>query len=258
MITGNLLLLGLLVGFALATLLDYLIEITSRELPLFSKSPPCPACNEYMGVSSQIPVIGYALMLGRCPHCGRNRSRTLPLMEILLISFSVWSFATLGISAAFQMSLLFMGLIGVTIVDIKKWIIPNYFVLIIVFVALIAIVLKNGNLLNALSGLGVATVVSLLLVIPQRFGSGDKSLALGDVKLCLAVGLWLGWVLAIYAFFVASLLASLIWIISGLFQGYSIQRRLQFGPFVALSTLLFGIGRAVDPQFVTHLLTFRF
>jgi len=156
------------------------------------------------------------------------------------------------------MSLLFMGLIGVTIVDIKKWIIPNYFVLIIVFVALIAIVLKNGNLLNALSGLGVATVVSLLLVIPQRFGSGDKSLALGDVKLCLAVGLWLGWVLAIYAFFVASLLASLIWIISGLFQGYSIQRRLQFGPFVALSTLLFGIGRAVDPQFVTHLLTFRF
>jgi len=258
MIPGNMLLIGLLVGFCLAALLDYLIEISSRELPFFSKSPPCSVCNEYMGMSSQIPVIGYALTLGRCPRCGQKRSLTLPLMELLLMSFSIWSFATLEISMAFQMSLLFMSLIGVTIVDLKKWIIPNYFVLIILFVGLIAIILKDGNLSNAVSGLGVAIGVSLLLVIPQRFGSGDKSLALGDVKLCLAVGLWLGWVLAIYAFFIASLLASLSWIISGLFNGYSIQRRLQFGPFVALSTLLFGIGRAVDPNFVTHLLTFRF
>ena len=104
----------------------------------------------------------------------------------------------------------------------------------------------------------MAAIVSLFLVIPQRLGSGDKTLALGDVKLCLVVGLWLGWVLAIYVFFVASLLASLFWIITGVFKGFSIQRRLQFGPFVALSTMLFGIGQAVDPHFVTHLLTFRF
>ncbi len=258
MIPGNMLLLGLFVGFGLAILLEYLVEITSRELPFLSKSPACPACNENMGMSSKLPVIGYALTLGRCPHCGQKQSLTLTLVEFLLISFSVWSFTTLEISMAFQMSLLCMGLLGVTVVDLKKWIIPNYFVLIILIVSLIPIISGVGNLVNALSGLGVAAIVSLFLVIPQRLGSGDKTLALGDVKLCLVVGLWLGWVLAIYVFFVASLLASLFWIITGVFKGFSIQRRLQFGPFVALSTMLFGIGQAVDSHFITHLLTFRF
>ena len=252
------LLFGLVIGISLAAILKYLIEITSRDLPLFSKSAHCPACEQNMGLSSQIPIIGYALTRGKCPRCGQKRPLTIPLLELSLISFSVWAFVTLGLSPAFQVSLLWMGLIGVAVVDYHKWIIPNYFVLIILFVGFIAMVSGDGSLKHALSGMGVAAIVSLFLVLPQRFGTTSKTLALGDVKLCLAVGLWLGWVLAIYVFFSASLLATFIWIISGPTQGFSTQRRLQFGPFVALSTMLFGIGRAVDPQFVTHLLTFRF
>ncbi len=142
--------------------------------------------------------------------------------------------------------------------DLKKWIIPNIFVVCVLAVAALSLLRGTISAGDSVRGLLIAAGVSLFIILPQRFGAGDKTIALGDVKLCLAVALWLGWILSVYVFFMASLLALGVWLISGLKEGFSSQRRVPFGPFVALSTLVFGIGRMVDPQFVTHLLTLRY
>ncbi len=172
--------------------------------------------------------------------------------------FTVWAFSAMKPVLAIQISVLCFALIGVTYMDLKKWIIPNAFIVYIIAIGVFGIMRGTVSIGHSLIGLGVAAVVSLFIVLPQRYGIEDKTLALGDVKLCLAVALWLGWILSAYVFFLASLLAFLTWVFVGFFKGFSTQRRVPFGPFVALSTMIFGIGRVLDPQFVTYLLTFRF
>lgn len=254
----ELFLIGVTSGIFLAWILSHLIEITTRETSILSRTPVCDSCTTIQPLWSQIPLLGYLISAGKCKQCGLQRSVFIPFFELLVIGFTTWVFVTMSISGALQLSLLFVAMLGISFMDMRKWIIPNIFVLLILFTAGLGILAGTVNPSHSLLGLGVALIVSIFIVLPQWFGSSDKTLSLGDVKLCLAVALWLGWILSVYVFFFASLLASLTWIFSGFFKGFSGQRRLQFGPFVALSTVIFGIGRVVDPSFVTHLLSFRF
>ncbi len=254
----ELLILGLMIGIVLAALYTHLVFVIRGDAPLLSQSAKCSACDEGQSLISRIPVLGVFLSDQPCKKCSHQRSYFVALYEISIILFTTWAFLALETMAAIQISMLFVALLGVAVLDMEKWIIPNRFVVLILVVAALGLISGYVHPLHSLIGLGVALVVSLFIILPQKYGGTDNTIALGDVKLCLAAALWLGWVLSVYVFFLASLLAVLAWGISGFFKGFSTQRRLQFGPFVALSTLIFGIGRVVDPQFVTHLLTFRF
>jgi len=250
--------LGVVIGIVLAYSLSHLFAIISQDISVFSKTLVCESCGAPQPFFHRIPIVSAFFSTGKCLACGHKTPRIYPLFEFIIFVFTVWAFSTMKPALAIQISVLCFALIGVTYMDLKKWIIPNAFIVYIIAIGVFGIMRGTVSIGDSLIGLGVAAVVSLFIILPQRYGSGDKTLALGDVKLCLAVALWLGWILSAYVFFLASLLAFLTWVFVGFFKGFSIQRRVPFGPFVALSTMIFGIGRVLDPQFVTHLLTFRF
>ncbi len=252
------LLLGISVGYILAVFLRHLINPLSADNSLKLKEIVCASCGAKQGLGAKFPIYSYLRYQGRCTACGHKDTVMSPLLELLTILFAIWAFTQLDFFSATQMSVLFFALLGIAVLDITKWIIPNIFVLVIVMTALIAIVGGDLSLIHSLGGLGVALIVSGLMLLPQLISKPESGYAFGDVKMSLAVALWLGWILSVYVFFLASILAFITWIIMGFFQGFSARRPLQFGPFVALSTMVFGIGRAMDPQFITHLLTFKF
>ncbi len=254
----EIILLGVLVGIVLASSLSHLFAVSYLGLSLFSAKLVCESCGEAQPILHRIPIIGSLFFTGKCHACGHSKPRLYPLLEFIIFGFSIWSFLVLKPILAIQISLLGFALMGVAYMDLKRWIIPNIFVEFVLACGVIGLMAGTVSPAQALFGVALASIVSLFIILPQRFGSGDGTLALGDVKLCLAVGLWLGWILATYVFFLASLLALLTWGISGLINGFSAQKRIPFGPFLALSTMIFGIGRVLDPLFVTHLLTFRF
>ena len=250
------LLIGLSFGFLMAVLLNRFISAFLRGEPSMFNHPTCNSCGTQYSWGDQFPVFGYLNHSRKCNTCSHKKSFMPPLYELAMILFSVWAFTQLEYPQALQISLLFFALIGITMVDLAKWIIPNIFVLVIFLVGILGISFGHISILNSLQGMGVALIVSSFILLPQFINKSEY--ALGDVKLSLAVALWLGWILSVYVFFLASILATLTWLFMGIFKGYSNKRSLQFGPFVALSTLIFGIGRLVDPQLITHLLTFRF
>jgi general secretion pathway protein O len=255
---AEIILFGVLVGIVLAASLTHIFAVISQEISVFTRKLVCESCGALQPYSRRIPIVAFLLPSRKCSTCGHESPRLYAFLEFAILVFSIWAFSVMKPVLALQISVLFFALIGVTYMDLKKWIIPNEFVVYIVAIGVFSITAGTLNLYNSLLGLALAVVVSLFIVLPQRFGSGDQTLALGDVKLCLAVALWLGWILSAYVFFIASLLAFITWIFAGVFKGFSAQRRVPFGPFVALSTMIFGIGRVLDPQFVTHLLTLRF
>ena len=254
----NILVFSVVVGTVLASSLTHLFALITQEISFFSKKLVCESCGASQPYLRRIPIIAAFYSPGKCSVCGHEPPRLYALLEFFIFGFTLWAFSAMKPVLALQISVLFFALIGVTYMDLKKWIIPNEFVVYIIAIGVFAITADTVNPINSLLGLAVASIVSLFIILPQRFGSGDQTLALGDVKLCLAVGLWLGWILSVYVFFLASLLAFIAWVFSIIFDGFSVKRRVPFGPFVALSTMIFGIGRVLDPQFVTHLLTFRF
>lgn len=257
-LSTEIIILGVLVGVVLAYSLSHLFAVISQGTSIFSKERVCESCGAPQPYGRRIPILAAFFFSGKCSVCGHAAPRLYSFLEFVILAFTIWAFSVMKPILALQISVLFFALIGVTYMDLKRWIIPNEFVVYIIAIGVLGISAETVNLDQALLGLALAAVVSLLIILPQRFGSGDKTLALGDVKLCLAVALWLGWILSAYVFLLASLLAIVAWIIGGFLKGFSVQRRIAFGPFVALSTMIFGIGRVLDPQFVTHLLTFRF
>jgi len=254
----NILILSVVVGMVLAASLSHLFAIITQDISIFSKQVVCESCGAPQPYFQRIPILAAFYPSEGCSVCGHEAPRLYGFLELFIFGFTLWAFSAMKPVLAFQISGLFFALIGVTYMDLKKWIIPNEFVVYIFIMGVLGITANTVDLNNSLLGLALASVVSLFIILPQRFGSGDQTLALGDVKLCLAVALWLGWILSAYVFFLASVLAFITWIISIIFSGFSVQRRVPFGPFVALSTMIFGIGRVLDPQFVTHLLTLRF
>lgn len=174
------------------------------------------------------------------------------------MGFSIGAFAIFSPFYALQASLLWFALVGIAYMDLRRLIIPNQFLGYLLFASLLGMLFGPQDLWQSLMGLAVAGFVSLLIILPQRYGAGDGTLSLGDVKLCFVVALWLGWILVTYTLLLATILALLSWLMSGVVKGFSTRRRIPFGPFVALSTMIFGMGHLMDPQFVSHLLTFRF
>ena len=254
----NILILSVVVGIVLASSLSHIFAIISQDISIFSKKRVCESCGADQALFHRIPILSAFYPPNGCSACGHETPRLYGLLELLIFGFTLWAFSATKPALAFQISSLFFALIGVSYMDLKKWIIPNEFVVYIIAIGVFGLTTNIVTLSDSLLGLALASMVSLLIVLPQRFGSGDQTLALGDVKLCLAVALWLGWILSAYVFFLASVLAFITWVFSILFKGFSPQRRVPFGPFVALSTMIFGIGRVLDPQFLTHLLTLRF
>ena len=254
-LTPELILLGVLVGMILAGLLQHHFACITLGRGAFTWPSRCESCGSQRPMSEHIPLISTGKL---CSTCSHKLSPIILILQVSIITFSVWAFTTLSPLYAAQASLLWFSLLGIAYMDLRRWVIPNQFLAYLLFASLVGILFGPQEFRQSLMGLLVAGFVSLLIILPQRFGEDDGTLSLGDVKLCFVVALWLGWILVTYTLLLATILALISWLISGLVKGFSTKRRVPFGPFVALSTMIFGMGRLMDPQFVSHLLTFRF
>jgi leader peptidase (prepilin peptidase)/N-methyltransferase len=250
--------LGLVIGFIEASLLTYSIERLGHPGSSLFSGGHSEACPHDRGLLGRIPVLGYILNRGKCPVCGARLSAQPLLWELPFILVAIWLFSTQPLLLALEATVFVAALIGLAVIDLKAWLIPNFFLLVILMLMVFELLMGSISFPNAIQGLGVGMIVSLFLLTPQYLDKSYGELALGDVKLALVLGLWMGWVLSIYVFFLASVLAFLWWMFSGVIQGFSAKRRLAFGPFVALWAAILGLGKMLDPQFVTHLMSFRF
>lgn len=110
--------------------------------------------------------------------------------------------------------------------------------------------------LRVLSGVALGYLVGGGLIWGVRiFGTlafNKEAMGLGDVHLLAAVGVCLGWIDAVGAFFAAVVIGA-VWGLLGSVIGGTFKRMLPFGPFLALGTLLVWFGKQgmVEPLIET-------
>ncbi len=259
----------LIFGLVIGSFLNVVIYRLPRGESLAFPSSHCTKCSTPIKPYDNIPVVGYLLLGGRCRSCKVHISAVYPIVELatgLLYLLFFWKISQQFASTGQQFwlnllaNLVFVSLIiPLVFIDYEHQILPNAInypgaIVMTVLRALAPDAWVNsttralfglaswpdwsvallGSLLGAIVGGG-----SLWLVREAYFRLRKvEGMGLGDVKMMVMVGAFLGWQLTLLTVFIGSLLGSLIGLTLIRLRGGGMKTALPFGVFLGPASLI--------------------
>lgn len=243
--------LSFIFGLILGSFFNVLIYRLPREDSIVSPGSHCPGCKRPIKPVENIPLVSFIFLGGRCAGCKARISIQYPLVEIITGCLSViiwntaiqtflaephqwWEFISLTVRCA---SILI--LIPISVIDLSHYIIPDVITFPGLIIGLGTSFLPGGiTPLDSLMGMA-AGGGSLLLVgaIGEYILRKKDSMGGGDVKLMAFLGSIWGWKTALLSIMFASVLGSVAGILLILIRVLGRERRIPFGPFLALGLL---------------------
>jgi prepilin signal peptidase PulO-like enzyme (type II secretory pathway) len=228
-----------ILGICIGSFLNVVIYRLPNDKSVVYPASFCPNCKTPLKWYDNIPVVSYALLMGKCRYCKENISPVYPLVELLngIMYFLIYT-ASSGLMQALPTALLFSALLAVFIIDIKYMVIPNELVIFILILGITSVILKRQDLIEALWGfLAGGGVLYVLAVVSQKLlkkpGMGG-----GDIKLMGACGLLLGIMNTFLALFLASVLTLLFLASTGRINKMNLKKVVPFGPALSLSVFV--------------------
>ena len=261
--------LAFVFGTVLGSFIDCMAwRIVKQESVLNGRSH-CDVCGEQLTAGDLIPIVSYLKSGGKCSHCGAKISPESTWVELILGVTSVVLVLKFDLSFT---ALRFMGLavilMGLSLVDLKTYIIPDRFhVLGIIWwlmtLPLIALtkgqgvtsylareVLGSGGVLSQtgtgslssielmlqdlknglISAFGIALFMLVLSIIFDKV-SGKESLGGGDIKLLFMTGLYMRPGVAVF-----NLILSCI--VGLVFVFILKKEKIPFGPSISLAAMI--------------------
>jgi leader peptidase (prepilin peptidase) / N-methyltransferase len=257
--------LALLFGLLIGSFLNVCIHRWPRGRSVVRPRSHCVRCRKTIAWYDNIPVLSYALLRGRCRHCGKRISLRYPTVELL--TGLLWFYFVLKLGPALPaIKLCVFSAITVALIfsDLEKRILPDELTLggalaglafapfaplhdesSMGLLWLFGIELRGGALSLVEAAIGAAIPAIFLwgggwLYLKLRHREG---LGFGDVKLMVMVGAFLGLQATLGTLLVGSLAGSLIsllyiWIAKKDASTY----QLPFGTFLGAAALAMAIA----------------
>jgi leader peptidase (prepilin peptidase)/N-methyltransferase len=231
---------GALLATILGAVFGSFFNVVAHRLPrgesLSKPRSRCPSCGTQIRALDNVPVLSWLALRGRCRGCAAPISPRYPLVEAGTAALCALVVLVVGVSwEAVVGVVLVLLLVPITLIDLETQRIPNVFTYsgAVIAVALVA-ALAPGALTEHLIAGGAAGL--FLFVAWFAYPSG---MGLGDVKLALVLGLFLGRAVAP---------AMMVALVSGTLVGAAVMARVgvergrktkvPFGPFLALGGLV--------------------
>lgn len=229
-------LLGLVIGSFLNVCIGRLPAGESVAYP----GSRCPSCRTPIRWSDNLPVLSYLLLGGRCRACRAPISLRYPIVEACTAAAFVVQAAAFGSDPVLLVArLIFTAMLIVLFgTDLETQRLPNVITLPGIAIGLaFSVVVAPGFLECAL---GVLLGAGILLVV--RWGwkaaTSTDGMGLGDVKMLAMIGAFLGWKQVWLVLFLSSLVGAVIGIALAALGRKSMQSKLPFGTFLALSAYI--------------------
>lgn len=194
---------------------------------LFRRSH-CPSCGHMLRWAELIPVVSWLALRGACRACRVRISPRYVLIELAagVLWAAAWLTAGGELAHAVLNALFVTTLLGLAVTDAETGIIPLCYNVFIALLGIAATAMSGGAVRHFI---GLAAVSLPLLVIYKV--SGGTAIGGGDIKLCAAAGLFLGWDSVVLGFALACVLGSAIHIARMRLAGAG--RVLRLGPYLA-------------------------
>lgn len=245
-------------GAIIGSFLNVVIHRVPREESIAFPASHCPSCGTAIRPYDNIPVVSWALLRGRCRSCRAPISARYPSVELLTaVLFALTYLLHSGLTLSLPFDLAFVAaIVALIFIDAEHMILPNVitypgFALALVARAVVPnlygvaslgdgqvpawLLSLGGAVLGALVGGGFLWLVGWLW---ERF-RGVEAMGLGDVKMLLMVGAYLGWPLTLLTIFVGVLTGSVAGVAAMARRGErDMQMLLPFGIFLGLGSLV--------------------
>jgi leader peptidase (prepilin peptidase) / N-methyltransferase len=206
-------------GISIGSFLNVLILRLPKNESLMTARSHCPKCNHVIYWYHNIPLFSYLFLLGRCSYCKEKISFLYFFVELISGIVTLALFFKLGLNQEFIfMALLSYVLITLSFIDFKYKAVPDYLLLIVFILSLIA---TNFSIIEALKNafLFVGAFVLLNFVITfyiQNIKSKilkdeslktQEALGEGDIPIIAMMGIILGINGGLFAIFLAAIFA---------------------------------------------------
>ncbi|HHY65045.1 MAG TPA: prepilin peptidase [Clostridiaceae bacterium] len=214
-------------------------------------SPPsaCPECGERIKFSDMIPVVSYILLKGKCRNCKASISLRYPAVELLTAVIWFVTYLRYGLTVETAgLILLFSILIAVFFIDLDHMIIPNGLVLtglaggaaVFLYHVFIKPFGLYGStswytpLIGMVSSSGILFLIALIGLIIYK---NDGAMGMGDVKIFMPIGLFLGWKLSLLTLVLSVFLGGITSLVLLILKIKDRKSAIPFGPFIVTASL---------------------
>lgn len=225
-------------GLAVGSFLNVCIHRVPARQSVVSPGSRCPGCGAAIAWFDNVPVVSYALLRGRCRHCGIGISARYPLVELTTMVVFLWHLALIGFQPLLVPRLILASILIVLFaVDLEHRLLHNVITLPGMVVGFaFSLVLPPGpvdSLLGVLVGGGFLWLVGEAY---YRF-AGREGMGGGDVKMLAMIGAFLGWKLALLTLILSSILGAIVGVIVLARHRGGLQLELPYGTFLSVAAL---------------------
>ncbi len=250
MLDEQMILAGLVFGLGacVGSFLNVVIYRLPAGISLLWPPSRCPKCGHKLGLTENIPILGWLMLRGRCRHCHTAISARYPLVETF--TAVMWLVTFLHFGATWQTvgyCLLLAWLIALAAIDLDTMTLPNPLtssglMLGVGFQTFVgyqetqtiagAVQYFIGSIGGMVLGIWIYDMIQILgtLLIGQLAQGG------GDAKLMGMVGAWLGWSGVLLTGGMASVTGSIV--MGGAVLLGSHRRKFPLGPFLAAGAVV--------------------
>ncbi|PIP73985.1 MAG: prepilin peptidase [Candidatus Lloydbacteria bacterium CG22_combo_CG10-13_8_21_14_all_47_15] len=219
----------------------------------------CFSCGKELSWYELVPILSFLYQGGRCRTCGSHISWQYPIVE------AVTGFMAVGAVIAFYSRLplydaalnfgffFLLGCVGIilAVYDFKHMILPDEFVWLFNAVAVTSLVPPLATRITA-DGSFVAGIAFFAFFASLWFVSGGRWMGLGDAKLSLGIGWFLGWSgggMALLVAFSTGAMVGVLLIAASKFRALFLPERyatlkseIPFGPFMLLGVFIIALS----------------
>jgi len=220
------------IGAAIGSFLNVCICRWPEGESVIAPSSHCPGCGSGIGWRDNVPILGFALLRGRCRHCRARISAQYPLVEIAASAIWIAGFLRYGPTLeAFGVAVFLTLLLGIAITDARTYLIPHGFSLGgLAFGLLFSLAPGRLAFIEAAAGAALGFTVLYLTAMAGEWWLGKPAMGGGDIRMMAMVGAFLGPAGALITIFFGALAALVVFLPISLRTG----RLIPFGTFLAI------------------------
>ena len=197
----------------------------------------CFSCNAKLGFNDLFPIVSFVFLKAKCRYCSSKIPAIVLWTEIIMGVLSVLAFYKFGFSLSYLIFVsIFATILLITIYDLRHFIIPDFFLITLLFLAFIYVLIFDLSIFQSfLSAVLLALPFLILFLISE-----GRWLGLGDVKYIAVIGFLLGLVqglsAVVIAFWTGAACALLLLFVFK--KNLTMKSEVPFGPFLSIGIFL--------------------
>jgi leader peptidase (prepilin peptidase) / N-methyltransferase len=226
--------------FILGAIFGSFLNVVIYRLPkgesILFPSSHCPYCGKPIQYYDNIPIISYALLMGKCRSCGSHISVRYPIIEFATACIALILFLKYGISMIFFKEFCLASiLLTAMMIDYEFMIIPDTLTITGSIIAFsIALIEGKVALIHCITGAMVGGAIMIGMYYLGKMLFNREGVGFGDVKLAIVIGMFIGPLWCLVSLVLSIIFGGLWGILYLLLDKKIIGKEIPFGPFIAI------------------------